>query len=416
MHSSWGNTIDAPDAFARMGADVMRWQFCAQPPDRNLLFGFGPAHEIQRRLLTLWNSVTFLVQYANVGGVHAALRRPRRRGGRPRSRSTAGSSSARGSSSRRRPDAYERWLTVDVIRAFEAFVDDLSNWYIRRSRRRFWEGDEVGASRALARARPVAARDRAGDAVPRRAPLAGARARAVRGRARLGASSPAGPAAAAPDAAALAAMADARRIVDLGRAARSTSGVKLRQPLARLVVEGAAPAGDARRDRARRAAREGRRARPRRGRARREAEPAACSGRSSGQELGAVRAALAAGEFEDLGGRPLPRGRARARARRGARRALRRGRAGRSPRPTASPSRSTRRVDEELAREARVYELIHRVNTMRKEAGLALTDRIALTIPASRRRPARARGLDQGRDARDLARDRRRGRRAIAKA
>ena len=40
MHSSWGNTIDAPDAFARMGADVMRWQYCAQPPDRNLLFGF----------------------------------------------------------------------------------------------------------------------------------------------------------------------------------------------------------------------------------------------------------------------------------------------------------------------------------------------------------------------------------------
>ena len=32
MHSSWGNTIDAPDAFARMGADVMRWQYCSQPP------------------------------------------------------------------------------------------------------------------------------------------------------------------------------------------------------------------------------------------------------------------------------------------------------------------------------------------------------------------------------------------------
>ena len=51
-----------------MGADVMRWQYCAQPPDRNLLFGFGPAHEIQRRLLTLWNSFTFLVQYANIEG------------------------------------------------------------------------------------------------------------------------------------------------------------------------------------------------------------------------------------------------------------------------------------------------------------------------------------------------------------
>src|SRR5262249_24924869 len=37
-------------------------------PDRDLWFGFGPAHEIKRRLLTLWNSIGFLVQYANVSG------------------------------------------------------------------------------------------------------------------------------------------------------------------------------------------------------------------------------------------------------------------------------------------------------------------------------------------------------------
>ena len=68
MHGSWGNMIDAEEAFARMGADVMRWQYCAQPPDRNLLFGFGPAHEIQRKLLTLWNSAKFLVDYGNIAG------------------------------------------------------------------------------------------------------------------------------------------------------------------------------------------------------------------------------------------------------------------------------------------------------------------------------------------------------------
>ena len=68
MHGSWGNMIDAEDAFARMGADVMRWQYCAQPPDRNLLFGFGPGHEIKRKLLTLWNSARFLVDYANIAG------------------------------------------------------------------------------------------------------------------------------------------------------------------------------------------------------------------------------------------------------------------------------------------------------------------------------------------------------------
>ncbi len=75
MHSSWGNTIDAPDAFARMGADVMRWQFCAQPPDRNLLFGFGPGKEIKRRLLTLWNSVRVPRRLRPDRGVHAGLER-----------------------------------------------------------------------------------------------------------------------------------------------------------------------------------------------------------------------------------------------------------------------------------------------------------------------------------------------------
>ena len=92
MHGSWGNTIDAPDAFERMGADVMRWQYCAQPPDRNLLFGFGPAHEIQRRLLTLWNSATFLVRYGNVEEFTAA------RGSRawPRGRASGSRPLARG--------------------------------------------------------------------------------------------------------------------------------------------------------------------------------------------------------------------------------------------------------------------------------------------------------------------------------
>ena len=39
--------------------------------------------------------------------------------------------------------AYDSYLTVDVVRAVESFVDDLSNWYIRRSRRRFYSSDEA---------------------------------------------------------------------------------------------------------------------------------------------------------------------------------------------------------------------------------------------------------------------------------
>src|SRR5581483_11859426 len=142
MHSSWGNVISAEDAFARMGADVMRWQYCAQPPDRNLLFGFGPAHEIRGKILRLWHSVKFLVDYANIEGFrprYADLEEP---GGElteldrwlvDRTRQLVAEATA----------GYESFLTVEVVRAFEAYLDDLSNWYIRRSRPRFWDGEET---------------------------------------------------------------------------------------------------------------------------------------------------------------------------------------------------------------------------------------------------------------------------------
>ena len=68
MHGSWGNLISADDAFERMGADVMRWLYCQQPPTQNLRFGYEAATEIKRRLLTLWNSVRFLSDYGSIEG------------------------------------------------------------------------------------------------------------------------------------------------------------------------------------------------------------------------------------------------------------------------------------------------------------------------------------------------------------
>ena len=378
MHSSWGNTIDAPDAFARMGADVMRWQFCAQPPDRNLLFGFGPAHEIQRKLLTLWNSVTFLVQYGNIASFE------------PRYADLEGVEAELGPLDRwlvartarlvaEATDAYERWLTVDVIRAFESFVDDLSNWYIRCSRRRFWDGEEaslrvlwcalVQSLRVVSPVLPfladhvwqVLVREPC-DGAPDSVFLAG------------------WPSTPAPDEATLDAMADVRRVVDLGRAARSTSGVKLRQPLPRLVVEGAAPSAELVelvRDELRVKDVELGHV---------EAELVVkpnlpVLGPKLGKELGTVRAALAGGAFEELDG-----GRFRAAGHELEPEEVLVERSSRDGWAIASGEGVTvaldTHVDEALRREGRVYELIHRVNSLRKESGLALTDRIALTIPA----------------------------------
>src|SRR5437868_4554363 len=67
-HRSWGNAIAADEALDGMGADVMRWGYCEQNPGQNLRFGHGPAKEIRRRMLTLWNSVGFLVTYAEIEG------------------------------------------------------------------------------------------------------------------------------------------------------------------------------------------------------------------------------------------------------------------------------------------------------------------------------------------------------------
>src|ERR671935_149883 len=73
MHGSWGNLIEAEEAFERMGADVMRWLYCEQPPTQNIRFGFAPAEDVKRRLLTLWNSVKFLVDYGNIAGFRPRL-------------------------------------------------------------------------------------------------------------------------------------------------------------------------------------------------------------------------------------------------------------------------------------------------------------------------------------------------------
>ena len=101
-----------------------------------------------------------------------------------------------------------------------------------------------------------------------------------------------------------------------------------------------------------------------------------------GKELATVRAALQAGAFEELG-----EGRFRAAGHELGPDEVLVERAGKDGWAVAADAGVTValevEVDEELAREGRVYELIHRVNSMRKEAGLELTDRILLTLPAS---------------------------------
>ena len=387
MHKSWGNAIEANEAMDKMGADVMRFMYCDHVPQQNLNFGYGPANEVKRRLLTFWNSASFFVLYANIEGFKPTYRdlaggpeleelRPLDRWLLARTQQLVEEAT----------DAFERFWTPDVTSAWERFTDDLSNWYIRRSRKRFYTLDDgafrtlwyalVQAVRVIAPVMPFLAehlwRNLAASVrgAPESAFLAGWPQPATR----------------FEDPELLAEVADARRVAELARAARDAAGIKLRQPLRRLVVATADPG--------------------RRMLISRQVEDLAAElrvkevailespgevaemrakprldlvGPRYGPNLPELRKLLEAGSFE------VTNGTLRAGAY-----ILSKGEfmLEYAPREGWEVKHEDdyvvgvdTRLDDELVTEGRVYDLIHSVQRLRRDAGLEVTDRIVLTIP-----------------------------------
>jgi isoleucyl-tRNA synthetase len=377
MHASWGNTIDAEDAFARMGADVMRWQFCAQPPNQNLKFGFGPGQEIKRKLLTLWNSVKVLVLYAEPAGFWPRLEDLEAGPDADLQALDRWLVARTQELVRDASRAYEDTMTVNVVRAFEAFVEDASNWYIRRSRRRFWDGEEaalrtlwfalVTAVRVIGPVMPFLAEElwqrlvRPAEGAASSVFLAG------------------WPDVGKPDEPLLAEIAEVRRVVELGRQARSMSGLKLRQPLRRLVVQGATfdDHGDELRDELRvKQVEFG----PVEATELRVRPNLPVLGPKLGAALAEVRRALQEGRFEQLSGGGV----SVAGHELGADEVLVET-VGREGWAVASDDGITvaveTAVDPELELEGRAYDVIHELNTLRRVRGFKLTDRIRVTLP-----------------------------------
>ncbi len=143
MHKSWGNMIEFNEAADRMGVDVMRWMYCDHKPEKDLLFGYDRADAVRRLfLIPLWNVYAFFVTYANIDDWTPG--EPLEIGHRSdldqwvlaRLNETVGEVT-------QHLEAYEPDLATTTV---TRFIDDLSNWYLRRSRRRFWA--KAGASQA----------------------------------------------------------------------------------------------------------------------------------------------------------------------------------------------------------------------------------------------------------------------------
>jgi isoleucyl-tRNA synthetase len=224
MSKSLGNIVVPWEVIERHGADAFRWYFLTskQPWDGYLFSADTVGESVRQFLLQLWNTYGFYVLYANVNDV-----RERAEPATDLDRWAVSRLNATVAEVRERLDAFD---ATRAGQAIAALVDDLSNWYVRRSRRRFWDGDPaafgtlhaclVGVAKLLAPFCPFVA-----DAIYEN--LDGSEASV-----HLCDFPEAGP----RDRALEEAMSVARETVRLGLAARGHGKLKVRQPLRAAVV------------------------------------------------------------------------------------------------------------------------------------------------------------------------------------
>jgi isoleucyl-tRNA synthetase len=144
MSKSRGNVIDPVPVLAERGADALRWYMFSSgsPWTTKRVSAEGIDEATRKFLLTMWNTYSFFVTYANIDGwtpgpavaehildrwILSRLHR----------------------TTRAVTDALENFDALAGTQALEALVDDLSNWYVRRSRPRFWKSSDPAAHATL---------------------------------------------------------------------------------------------------------------------------------------------------------------------------------------------------------------------------------------------------------------------------
>jgi len=146
MHKSSGNMIEFNEVADEMGVDTMRWLFSSHKPENDLWFGYDIGRQVRKDfIIPLWNVYSFLVNYARLDGWQPSGKFDPDfpEGDTPQS-----------------DNLLDRWILArlnqmvgrvgeflaasDPLNASlvcEAFLDNLSNWFVRRSRRRYWKSE-----------------------------------------------------------------------------------------------------------------------------------------------------------------------------------------------------------------------------------------------------------------------------------
>ncbi|MCO5314624.1 MAG: isoleucine--tRNA ligase [Solirubrobacterales bacterium] len=239
MSKSKGNVVAPFEVLDEFGADAFRWYlFTAQQPWAGYRFSTEAISEALRSfLLTLWNTYSFWVLYANADGIDATT--PPSPPEDPTDLDRWALSRLQGTVERV-TEAMDRFDCTAAGREIASLVDEVSNWYVRLSRRRFWEGDQAAFATLRHLLVEIAALI---------APFTPFIAEEIHTNLAGGTDGDFGempdsvhlrdfpvPDPALRDEALDQGMEAARQTVELGRASRAQAKLKMRQPLARAVV------------------------------------------------------------------------------------------------------------------------------------------------------------------------------------
>lgn len=130
--SKTGFMIKFDEAADKIGADAIRYLFAGSPTTNDVRFGFTLGEEARRKLLGFWNIYYFFMTYAKIDNPNIQ---------KPSSENSVDKwlDNRIKSFVSKTSKAYESYSTSEIIKEFERCIDDISNWYVRINRRRFWK-------------------------------------------------------------------------------------------------------------------------------------------------------------------------------------------------------------------------------------------------------------------------------------
>lgn len=137
--SKTGFMIKFNEAAEKIGSDTVRYLFAGANVNSEVRFGYNIGEEARRKLLGFWNVYSFFMTYA-------AIEKPKLKSFNPNTKldiTDVWLLSRTNLFLKDAERAFENYKTSEVIKAFESFTDDLSNWYVRINRRRFWKPEQT---------------------------------------------------------------------------------------------------------------------------------------------------------------------------------------------------------------------------------------------------------------------------------